>query len=208
MNSQKYFDEVAGQWEDMRQNFFPDSLRDTALTAAGTQADQVAADIGAGTGFITSALVEAGVRVIAVDQSAEMLAEMKRRFSAMESIEYRVGEAENLPLADGEADHTFANMYLHHVENPAISIKEMARILKSGGKLVITDVDEHEHQFLLQEHHDRWPGFKREEVARWFTEAGLTDVSVNGTNDNCRASSESGTDRADISIFIAIGAKA
>ena len=54
----------------------------------------------------------------------------------------------------------------------------MVRILKPGGELVITDMDEHEFKFLKEEHHDRWMGFKREDVRRWFEEAGLKNVIV------------------------------
>jgi ubiquinone/menaquinone biosynthesis C-methylase UbiE len=63
-------------------------------------------------------------------------------------------------------DYVFANMYLHHVEQPVAAIREMARILKARGKLV--DLDEHNFESLRTEQHDRWPGFYREEVRQWF----------------------------------------
>ena len=66
-----------------------------------------------------------------------------------------------------------ANMYLHHVESPQEAIQEMARVLKPHGKLIITDLDEHTFEFLKKEHHDRWLGFKREEVKKWFVNARL-----------------------------------
>jgi len=47
-------------------------------------------------------------------------------------------------------------MYLHHVEDPPAAIKEMVRILKPGGKIVITDADEHNYEFLRTEQQDRW----------------------------------------------------
>ena len=47
-----------------------------------------------------------------------------------------------------------ANMYLHHVEEPLSAIKEMIRFLKPGRKLVITDLYEHNLDFLIKEHHD------------------------------------------------------
>ncbi|MGH7463173.1 MAG: class I SAM-dependent methyltransferase, partial [Longimicrobiales bacterium] len=101
----------------------------------------------------------------------------------------------------------FANMYLHHVESPSGAIREMARILKPSGKLVITDLDEHTFEFLRTEHHDRWMGFKREDVERWFVEAGLQGVEVEGVDDVCRAESCCGDQFANISIFVACGRK-
>jgi SAM-dependent methyltransferase len=99
-------------------------------------------------------------------------------------------------------DYAFANMYLYHVESPADAIKEMARILKPGGKLVITDLDEHKFEFLRTEQYDRWMGFKRSDVSRWFTEAGLKNVRVDCVSENCCAQSECGSEQASVSPFL------
>ena len=120
---------------------------------------------------------------------------------------HRVGESEQLPVNSDEVDYVFANMYLHHVENPGKTIAEMARILKPGGTLVITDLDRHESAFLLTEHHDRWPGFDRADVARWLTAAQLVDINVDSASEECCATSKCGCDNASISIFMASGKK-
>ena len=175
MSSKKYFDRVAQDWDEMRESFFSDEVREEALSAAAVQKGKIAADIGAGTGFISEGLIQAGLQVIAVDQSEAILKEMKRKFAGIETIDYRVGQAQNLPIPDATVDYTFANMYLHHVESPSEAIAEMVRILKPAGKLVITDLDEHEFDFLREEHHDRWMGFKRSDIEKWFQSAGLRD---------------------------------
>lgn len=207
MSSKAYFDKVADQWDKMREEFFPKDVQAKALAAAGVKAGETAADIGAGSGFVSEALLREGLHVISVDQSEVMLDVMRRKFSTAGSIDYRAGEASSLPIADEVVDHTFANMYLHHVESPTIAIKEMARILKPGGKLIITDMDIHEYEFLTIEHHDRWMGFEREDIQRWFGEAGLQNVTVDCLDETCCADSSSGTERAVISIFIAQGEK-
>src|SRR5947209_5202804 len=144
----------------MRERFFSENVREKAFAVACVQSGRIVADIGAGTGYITEGLARRGLRVVAVDQSEEMLAEMKRKFAGLEGIEYRRGEAEKLPLDAGAVDYVFANMYLHHVESPPEAIKEMARILKPAGRLTITDALEHNFEFQREEHHDRWLGFK------------------------------------------------
>lgn len=204
--SKQYFDEVAHQWETMRKTFFSDNVREKAFAAAGVSPGKAAADIGAGTGFITEGLINKGLKVIAVDQSEAMLTEMKKKFTHPD-IEYRVGTAENLPIADNAVDYCFANMYLHHVESPLTAIKEMARILKPGGILVITDLDEHAFEFLRTEQHDVWMGFKREDINQWFHDAGLTNVIVDCADESCCAQSGDGREYASISIFVASGVK-
>ncbi len=207
MESKEYFDEVANQWDRMRESFFSEVVRDKAFSIARVQTGKIAADIGAGTGFITEGLIRKGLRVIAVDQSEAMLLEMRRKFYGVKEIDYRIGEAGKLPIPDESVDYVFANMYLHHVESPAEAIKEMVRILKPSGKLVITDLDGHTFEFLRVEHHDRWMGFKRNDIKKWFAEAGLGDVVVDCAGENCCAQSSQGDAHASVSIFIAYGMK-
>ncbi len=207
MDSRDYFATVADKWDEMRAGYFSEAVRDKALAAAGVDEGRTAADVGTGTGFVTEALIEAGLSVIAVDRSPEMLDRLEAKFGSTGRVECRLGGGNDLPLKDGEVDYVFANMYLHHVEEPPAAVAEMARVLKPGGVMVITDLDRHDHAFLLREQHDRWPGFDREEVAGWLKAAGLKDAAVESVGQNCCAASECGSERAAVSIFVAAGRK-
>lgn len=207
MSSKKFFDQVAGDWDAMRTNFYSERVREKAFEVAGVRPGQLAADVGAGTGFITEGLIRMNVRVIAIDQSEEMLAAMKSKFLGSGEIDYYRGEASRLPLPDEQVEYVFANMYLHHVESPAGAIAEMARLLRPKGKLTITDVFEHEFEFLKREHHDRWLGFRKEDLEEWLMLAGLKNVSVNSINEECRVRSNDGTEQAVMDIFVAAGEK-
>lgn len=205
--SRNYFETVAPKWDAMRQGFFSDAVREKAFEAAGVMAGTIAADIGAGSGFVTEGLLRRGLRVIAVDCSEAMLEEMRRKFGEGGAVEYRIGEAESLPLENGSVDYAFANMVLHHVDSPPAVIGEMARIVRPGGRLIITDLDRHDFEFLRTEHCDRWMGFDRPDVARWLAEAGLVEVCIDGVGENCCAASQSGCGEAAVSIFVARGMK-
>ncbi|KJR97605.1 MAG: hypothetical protein VR65_23665 [Desulfobulbaceae bacterium BRH_c16a] len=205
MECKSYFDTVAQQWDAMRREFFSPAVRDQALARAGLEAGRTALDVGAGSGFVSRGLVAKGLQVIAVDQSERMLAELS---VALPEVDCRVGDADFLPVDDAAVDYVFANMYLHHVEDPGSAIREMVRVLKPGGVLTITDLDEHDFEFLRREQHDRWLGFQQAQLEEWYRAAGLEDVTVQPLGENCCASSCNCGEQVKISIFIASGKKA
>ncbi|MGQ0536848.1 MAG: class I SAM-dependent methyltransferase [Methanobacteriota archaeon] len=202
--SDAYFQAVAPEWDAMRERFFSKGLRERILAEAGAglRPGAVAVDLGAGNGFLTEVLLERGASVVAVDRSEAMLDVLARRFPA---AAVRRGDAEALPMPDGAADLVVANMLLHHVERPPAAIREMARVLRPGGRVVVADLDRHEHEFLRREHHDRWMGFDRAEVGSWLAEAGFADGRVADAEERCCATSCDGGDRAEIRIFVASG---
>lgn len=204
-DTREYFNQVAGEWDAMRRRFFGEGVRHAAIAAAGIGPGMVVADIGTGTGFLAEAAIEAGARVIGIDISEGMLAQVTARLAGR-PFDARLGDTASLPLSNGEADAVLGNMVLHHAEDPPAAIREMVRALKPGGTLVITDADSHTHEWLRTEQHDRWMGFDRDDIRRWFEDAGLHDVTVGDTQEICSPTSNCGT-RAAITIFIATGRK-
>jgi ubiquinone/menaquinone biosynthesis C-methylase UbiE len=205
-SSKQYFEEIGAGWDQLRSSFFSNEVRERAVSVAEVQASSLTADLGAGTGFITEALLDRGARVIAVDQSPAMLDALRTKFPEQNRVETRVGTADALPLDTASVDYVFANMYLHHVDDPPSAIAEMMRILRPGGRVVVTDLDTHDFEFLRTEQHDRWLGFERADIERWFREAGLQGVNVDCVGENCCSESPDGT-AASISIFLASGTK-
>ena len=86
-------------------------------------------DLGAGTGLLTERLLAAGHDVVAVDPSAEMLAELTAR---LPGIAAHVGPAERIPLPDAAVDAVVAGQAAHWFQ-PAGAAAEMRRVLRPGG---------------------------------------------------------------------------
>jgi len=147
------------------------------------------------------------VEVLAIDESLLCCRVLRRKAFSGAGLHCCIGSAKCLPFAPAPWTTFFANMCLHHVVHPAAAIGEMARILKKGGPLIITDLDEHAFAFLTEERTDRWMGFRREDVRTWFAEAGLKKVVVSSTGERARVPSDSTDNCADISIFMARGTK-
>ncbi|MFQ6015333.1 MAG: class I SAM-dependent methyltransferase [Anaerolineae bacterium] len=175
---QQYFATVARDWDQLRQSFYTEEVREAAIAKADLKNDMTVADIGTGTGFMILGLASLVTKVYGLDASSEMLAVAEENLAAFDNVQLRVADGEDIPLPTGSVDAVFANMYLHHCPDPLASIKEMARILKQGGKLVITDGDEHEHEWMRTEMADIWLGFNREQIRTWFAQAGLSEIEV------------------------------
>lgn len=206
-SNKEYFDANATQWNGMRSEFFPSTIRSFAADKLDVKANEIAADIGAGSGFITQELLDRGLKVFSIDHSEKMLEEIQKNLRDKGDVTTLPGDAESLPLSNEAVNYAFANMFLHHVQNPLNTIKEMVRIVKPGGKVCITDLDTHTFDFLVEEHHDRWMGFERTDIQEWFKKAGLENIEIDCIPGSCKADSESCSDSADISIFCATGVK-
>jgi ubiquinone/menaquinone biosynthesis C-methylase UbiE len=94
-------------------------------------------DIGCGEGRLTRDLTELGHRVVGIDQS-EMLIRAARE--ADPDGDYRPADAAELPFADGEADLAIAFMSLMDMDDMPAVLRELARVLEPGGRLVATVV--------------------------------------------------------------------
>jgi demethylmenaquinone methyltransferase/2-methoxy-6-polyprenyl-1,4-benzoquinol methylase len=91
-------------------------------------------DVATGTGAVARELVrEKGCTVVGVDQSAEMLAEARRRSNGQ--IELAEARAERLPFRDGEFDGLTFTYLLRYVDDPAATLRELARVVRPGGSI-------------------------------------------------------------------------
>ena len=79
--TREYFDKVADQWDDMRAGVFRRRVRRASIEAARVGPGMVVADVGSCTGFLAELALDAGARVIGIDISDGMLAQVTSRFA-------------------------------------------------------------------------------------------------------------------------------
>jgi len=95
-------------------------------------------DLGCGTGQLLSRISRSGVLLAGVDIAPDMIAESKKKLG--EQADLQVGDTENLPWEDGRFDAVLSTLSFHHYPNPLSVLKEAARVLNPGGRLIIGDV--------------------------------------------------------------------
>ncbi|KGJ49439.1 SAM-dependent methyltransferase [Clostridium sp. NCR] len=207
MNSIDYFNSIAKDWNKIRVDYFKDELREIAVNSVDIK-EKVVADLGAGTGFISLRIGEEAKLVFPIDSSKNMLRELQKssKDKNLNNIYPIRGSLESLPLFDNSVDIIFMNMALHHVVNPDIAIKEMNRVLKKGGQIVITDVEEHLGIWAIEEMYDVWLGFRHEQLKSWYEEAGFSNIEIKSTGLIARGES-SQNEVIEPGIFIAKGTK-
>ena len=175
--SREFFASSAGQWDRMREELFGTRFHLTALLGLLDER-WVVGDLGCGTGQVSAALAPFVRRVIAVDSSAEMLAAARRRLKPAGHVEVKRGALEALPIADGTLDAAVAMLVLHHLPEPGQALAEMARALKPGGRLLVTDMLPHDRESYRQRMGHVWLGFSDAQVTRALAGAGFTGIRI------------------------------
>jgi ArsR family transcriptional regulator len=134
----------------------------------------VIGDLGCGTGHISSALAPCVSRVIAVDESGPMLAAAKDRLAHHENVELRTGTIEALPIDDDALDAAILFLVAHFITDPAKAMREVRRVLKPGGRLLVVDLMSHDRADYIVQLGHVWQGFDGDQVKEWLANAGFT----------------------------------
>ena len=106
-------------------------------------------EVGCGTGIFTEKIAKTGANITAMDISPDLLDLAKKRLS-MPNVLCELGDLENLHFAENSFDSVVGVSILHHV-NLKQSLKEIKKVLKSGGRIVFSEPNALNPQIMLQE---------------------------------------------------------
>jgi SAM-dependent methyltransferase len=115
-----------------------DSIEHCVLRLNPQPSDRVL-DLATGTGWTSRLVAARGARVIGVDIAGDLIAAARER-AQMEGcdIEYRLGDAENLPFADGEFDAVVSTCGVMFASRPEAAAAELGRVTRKGGRIALT----------------------------------------------------------------------
>ncbi len=126
------YDRMINWWE---RRFFGEDHRPWACS----RADGKVLEVAVGTG-LNLPFYDAGLDVVGIDLSPEMIAIARRRaLEAGRDVELKVGDAHHLDFADGTFDSVVATYSLCNIPDPEQALGEMHRVLRAGGTLILVD---------------------------------------------------------------------
>jgi ArsR family transcriptional regulator len=174
--AEAYFQANATAWNQIRSLYVEETAVEARLLHMIPETIRHHVDLGTGTGRILEVFSARSQRGLGIDLSHEMLAVARahlERSPGLKHVSVRHGDVYNVPLPAQSADLVTLHLVLHYLLDPAAAIREAARLLEPGGRLITVDFAPHELEFLREQHAHRRLGFSADEIPGWYREAGL-----------------------------------
>jgi len=135
-------------------------------------------DVGSGDGAAAAALAPYCKSLTCVDVSEKLVEGARERLRRHRNARAQVADAHALPFAEGAFDSVLLFHTLTYAEDPARVVKECARVLRPGGRLVVLCLDEHRQSDVTSRYGERHPGFSPRAVRALLGRAGLAVASA------------------------------
>ena len=135
-------------------------------------------DVGSGDGAAAAAFAPYCRTLTCVDTNARLIEAARARLREHVNVRAQVADAQALPFDAASFDAVLMFHTLTYAEHPARVLKECARVLRPGGRLVLLCLDEHRRSEVDARYGERHPGFAPSAVRALLTRAGLTVASA------------------------------
>ncbi|MFV0297987.1 MAG: ArsR/SmtB family transcription factor [Hyphomicrobiaceae bacterium] len=188
--AQEYFQRNAPEWDRIRALHVAEDDVEVAVRDALDEGPfQLLVDLGTGTGRMLELFAGHYERAIGFDINHSMLAYARGRIEALgnDKASVRHSDLYDLALDDGEADAVVMHQVLHFLTEPALAMKEAARVLAPGGRMVIVDFAPHNLNFLREDFAHERLGIANAQMEQWLADAELDLVAT-----RCLEQSEDG----------------
>lgn len=135
-----------------------------------------ALEVGPGDGGFLPILSQQFARVIGLDNAPEMLARARETVAAqaLGNVELLAGDTASTALP-ADIDWAVLNMVLHHNPEPAAIFRDLARLLRTGGQLLVTELCRHDQGWTRESCGDLWLGFQPEDLSAWAEAADFSE---------------------------------
>ncbi len=177
--AQAYFRAHAAEWDRIRKLHVPDEAVEQAICVAlADKPFRSLLDLGTGTGRMLELFGADIERGLGLDLSLDMLHLARHRLerAGHKNCSVRQGDIYDLPLPNNSFDVVILHQVLHFLDDGARAIREAARVLRPGGRLLVVDFAPHEEEFLREQFAHRRLGFAPETVTQWMKASGLEPV--------------------------------
>lgn len=171
-----YFSRHAAEWNRIRALHVPEARVEAAvLDLLGSKRFDSVLDLGTGTGRMLEMLAPQVPRAVGLDVSPAMLGVARVNLDAagLRHVQLRQGDAYALPSDLSGFDLVILHQVLHFLDDPSRAVREAARTLRPGGRLLVVDFAPHQDESLRAHHAHRRLGFQQAEVEGFLTESGL-----------------------------------
>ena len=177
--SEQYFNTIAGR---LGRNHCPGrSWEAIGRLALRLVPNVVVADLGAGEGLISQLLARNARQVWCIDNSPRMVevgTELAKK-NDLSNLTYKLGDIEQVPLADESVDLAILSQALHHAIHTQKAVDEAYRILRPGGQVLILELAEHDFEKARDLYKDHWLGFKENVLEQFLKRAKFIKIEVN-----------------------------